>query len=111
MQTAAVLVVKSCLASHKDFPQRPFFLFASHVRLSQNLSCPSRSPLWFRVSLRICHGGLAHPGTVLPGAHPGRKAFPVARPVATDHLPEFLPIDRTTIVVAAGLIPLQIRVR
>src|SRR5882757_9375073 len=74
-------------------------------------SCLSRSRLRFRVLFGIGHGSPTHPGSVLPGAHPGRKALSVARPVAADHLPEFLPIDRTIVVVTAGLVPLQIRVR
>src|SRR5690606_6991600 len=42
---------------------------------------------------------LAHPGTLLVGGAPVRDALGVARPVALEHPPELVPVDRAEVPV------------
>src|SRR5215208_1923488 len=54
--------------------------------------------------------GLADPGTLLPGVDACLQALAVAGAVAPDDLVELVPVDLAEVVVAALLVPLQLRI-
>src|SRR4029079_8901507 len=60
---------------------------------------------------RVGAGGLAHPSAVLVRGAPVRDALAVARPVPLDDLEELVPGDLAEVVLAALLVPAQVRVR
>src|SRR5690606_101135 len=55
--------------------------------------------------------GFADPGTVFDSLAAGGDAFDAARAVALEHFVELFPLDFAEVVVAAFLVPLQVRVR
>src|SRR6266567_4018068 len=63
-----------------------------------------------RALLRIRERGLAHPCAVLPRQDAGTQPIAVARTVAFDYVLELVPVDRTEIVVATFVVPLEERI-
>ena len=59
----------------------------------------------------ISQGGIAHPLAVFVRFDTGGQALFVARPVAVDRGPEFIPVNLAVVVVTARFVPFQIRVR
>src|SRR3569623_1148463 len=57
------------------------------------------------------HGGLTHPGAVVPGIAPRLHQLLGDRTFAAPHGVEFLPVDLAEVVAALGFVPLQVRVR
>ncbi|CAM2148529.1 hypothetical protein PT2222_200004 [Paraburkholderia tropica] len=55
-------------------------------------------------------GGFAHPRAFVVRLHARAEALAVARAVAVDDAPEFFPVDRAVVVVAARLVPFQVGV-
>src|SRR3712207_8118800 len=86
--------------------QRGHSLFMSLSRGSGRLG-PRAGGLLFGMGFRR----LAHPATVLVSLHASAQPLPVAGAVAVDDPVELVPVDLPKIVVAALLVPLQVRVR
>src|SRR5438067_1613714 len=70
-----------------------------------------RFPRPGRALLRVRHCRVAHPCAVLPCLDAGTQPVAVARPVALDHVLEFVPVDGAEIVMAAFFVPLQQGIR
>ena len=60
---------------------------------------------------RVRFRGFAHPASVLVRVTACLEALAIARTVAFDHLPEFIPVDLSEIVVLSIGIELEIGVR
>lgn len=91
VQTSHVLVIKPLLAPDEYFPKRPGVFHGNKLKL--------------KFLFRKRHRRLPHPFAIFMRFDPCCNPFFIAGPVSIHHLPEFMPVDRTKIIVLQCFIP------